>query len=179
MSIKYTPDHEWIDVHGDGTATVGITVLNKIGHALENALLRRDNSDKPGSLEALGVIRQAIHEIDLILASLTDKRESPVPPGLIGALDELYPAQAIAQAGYAVRPIMQSEPIAYPSRIPRATSSCTSVINGTPVSRSVSRLAEAMSRRSMDVTANLRAPAKSCCNPAPSLSARVQMATAP
>ena len=26
MSIKYTPDHEWIDVHGDGTATVGITV---------------------------------------------------------------------------------------------------------------------------------------------------------
>jgi len=26
MSIKYTPDHEWLDVHGDGTATVGITV---------------------------------------------------------------------------------------------------------------------------------------------------------
>jgi len=26
MSIKYTPDHEWVDVHGDGTATVGITV---------------------------------------------------------------------------------------------------------------------------------------------------------
>lgn len=26
MSIKYTPDHEWLDVHGDGTATVGISV---------------------------------------------------------------------------------------------------------------------------------------------------------
>ena len=26
MSIKYTPDHEWVEVHGDGTATVGITV---------------------------------------------------------------------------------------------------------------------------------------------------------
>ena len=26
MSIKYTPDPEWLDVHGDGTATVGITV---------------------------------------------------------------------------------------------------------------------------------------------------------
>jgi glycine cleavage system H protein len=26
MSIKYTPDHEWLDLHGDGTATVGITV---------------------------------------------------------------------------------------------------------------------------------------------------------
>ncbi|MBB5205455.1 glycine cleavage system H protein [Inhella inkyongensis] len=25
MTIKYTPDHEWIEVHGDGTATVGIT----------------------------------------------------------------------------------------------------------------------------------------------------------
>jgi glycine cleavage system H protein len=26
MSIKYTADHEWLEVHGDGTATVGITV---------------------------------------------------------------------------------------------------------------------------------------------------------
>jgi glycine cleavage system H protein len=26
MSIKYTPDHEWLEVHGDGTATVGITM---------------------------------------------------------------------------------------------------------------------------------------------------------
>ncbi|MDP0971269.1 glycine cleavage system protein GcvH, partial [Klebsiella pneumoniae] len=26
MAIKYTPDHEWIEVHGDGTAPVGITV---------------------------------------------------------------------------------------------------------------------------------------------------------
>ncbi|PTT89510.1 glycine cleavage system protein GcvH [Pelomonas sp. HMWF004] len=26
MSIKYTPDHEWLEVHGDGTATVGITL---------------------------------------------------------------------------------------------------------------------------------------------------------
>jgi glycine cleavage system H protein len=26
MSIKYTADHEWVEVHGDGTATVGITV---------------------------------------------------------------------------------------------------------------------------------------------------------
>lgn len=26
MTIKYTPDHEWVEVHGDGTVTVGITV---------------------------------------------------------------------------------------------------------------------------------------------------------
>ncbi len=26
MSIKYTADHEWVEVHADGTATVGITV---------------------------------------------------------------------------------------------------------------------------------------------------------
>ena len=25
MTIKYTPDHEWLQLHGDGTATVGIT----------------------------------------------------------------------------------------------------------------------------------------------------------
>lgn len=26
MTIKYTPDHEWVEIHADGTATVGITV---------------------------------------------------------------------------------------------------------------------------------------------------------
>jgi glycine cleavage system H protein len=26
MTVKYTPDHEWIQVEGDGPATVGITV---------------------------------------------------------------------------------------------------------------------------------------------------------
>lgn len=26
MSTKYTEDHEWVTAHGDGTATVGITV---------------------------------------------------------------------------------------------------------------------------------------------------------
>jgi glycine cleavage system H protein len=26
MTIKYTPDHEWLQINADGTATVGITV---------------------------------------------------------------------------------------------------------------------------------------------------------
>jgi len=26
MTIKYTPDHEWVQIDADGTATVGITV---------------------------------------------------------------------------------------------------------------------------------------------------------
>lgn len=26
MTIKYTPDHEWVEIAGDGTVTVGITV---------------------------------------------------------------------------------------------------------------------------------------------------------
>jgi glycine cleavage system H protein len=26
MTIKYTPDHEWVQLEGDGTATVGITL---------------------------------------------------------------------------------------------------------------------------------------------------------
>jgi glycine cleavage system H protein len=26
MTIKYTPDHEWVQIEADGTATVGITV---------------------------------------------------------------------------------------------------------------------------------------------------------
>lgn len=62
------------------------------------------------------------------------------------------------------------------ARICRARSPATSVRNGMPVSRSVSRLALVMSARLMSGTENLRAPASSCCRPAPSLSHNVQMA---
>ena len=74
------------------SATVGLTSINRLGLALEHALLRREHSATPGSLEALGVIRQAVGEIELMLAMLAEQRDPGEPNALIETLDSLYPA---------------------------------------------------------------------------------------
>ena len=74
------------------SATVGITTVNRLGLALEHALLRRDHSAQPGSLEALVTIRKAIDEIDLLLSALAEQRETEITYGLIDALEVIYPA---------------------------------------------------------------------------------------
>lgn len=73
------------------SATVGIGAVNQVGLALEHALLRRDKSAQPGSLEALGVIRLAVGEVELMLSAIAAQREPEIRPGLIDALDSLYP----------------------------------------------------------------------------------------
>ena len=77
------------------SATVGITPVNHLGHALEHALLRRDHSAHPGSLEALGVIRQAVGEIELMLSAIAQHYTPVEPQLLIATLDDLYPATTI------------------------------------------------------------------------------------
>jgi len=77
------------------SATVGITSINRLGLALEHALLRRDHSTQPGSLEALGKLREAIGQIELLLSALAEQRDPVVPFGLIEALDAAYPAPSI------------------------------------------------------------------------------------
>ena len=39
MTIKYTPDHEWLQINADGTATVGITSLGSPAELHEAGLL--------------------------------------------------------------------------------------------------------------------------------------------
>jgi chemosensory pili system protein ChpA (sensor histidine kinase/response regulator) len=77
------------------SAAVGIMPLNQLAHALENALLRRDLAAHPGSLEALGIIKQAISEIDLMLFTLAEDRALTPADALIEALDSLYPSQLV------------------------------------------------------------------------------------
>lgn len=77
------------------SATVGLTPINQLGYALEHALLRRDHSETPGSLEALGVIRRTVGELELMLAALAKQQEISVPPGLVEELDGLYPAVVV------------------------------------------------------------------------------------
>lgn len=97
------------------SATVGIDTVNQLGLALEHALLRRDNSPQIASLEALGVIRQAVGEIDLMLSALAEQREPAHNPALIAALEELYPAALLAQQPHA--PASQATPASEPPAI--------------------------------------------------------------
>ena len=78
------------------SATLGIASVNQLGSALEHALLRRDNSAFPGSLEALGLIRQAVSEIELTLSALAEQREPKIAAGLVEGLEALYPANVVA-----------------------------------------------------------------------------------
>ena len=80
---------------GGISATVGIKSINRLGVALEHALLRRDGSAQPFSLEAFGVIKQAIGELDFALLALAEQREPDVSPGLVETLETLYPAHAL------------------------------------------------------------------------------------
>ena len=90
------------------SATLGIAPVNQLGSALEHALLRRDNSAFPGSLEALGLIRQAVSEIELMLSALTEQREPEIAAGLVEGLEALYPANVVAPHEERVEPAEQS-----------------------------------------------------------------------
>ena len=64
------------------SATVGIISVNQLGLALEHALLRRDHSAHPGSLEAIGIIGQSVSELDMMLSALAEQRDFDAPLAL-------------------------------------------------------------------------------------------------
>lgn len=72
-------------------ATVGVDALNQISHALEKALLRRDDSPVRNHLGAPSIIRQAIQAIDGMLNALFHRRDIRPDTALTEALDALYP----------------------------------------------------------------------------------------
>ena len=104
------------------SATVGITPINHLGQALEHALLRRDHADHPGSLEALGIIRQAVGEIELMLSALAHQYTPEEPKALIAALESVYPATTVPTlpASPVLSPALESPASAAPDT-PSAT----------------------------------------------------------
>jgi chemosensory pili system protein ChpA (sensor histidine kinase/response regulator) len=74
------------------SATVGLLPINQLGHALELALLRRDDSENPGGAQALGIVRRTVGELESMFASALEQQDIVVPAGLIEELDEIYPA---------------------------------------------------------------------------------------
>jgi chemosensory pili system protein ChpA (sensor histidine kinase/response regulator) len=83
-------------------ATVGLPPINRLGLALEHALLRREHAAQPGSLEALEIVRQTIAEIELMVSLVAEKHEPKPAAYLIEALDNLYPAPLAADEDLAV-----------------------------------------------------------------------------
>ena len=74
------------------SATVGMDPVNRLGLALEHALLRRDHSSQQASPESLAVISQSVGELGAMLETIAVKHLPEEARELIVALDGLYPA---------------------------------------------------------------------------------------
>jgi len=83
---------------GSIAGTIGLMAVNRLGRALEHALLRRDASANPASLEALEIIRLAISSLEEMVESVAAQRPPEPASHLADALDTLYPA-AVADQG--------------------------------------------------------------------------------
>jgi chemosensory pili system protein ChpA (sensor histidine kinase/response regulator) len=114
---------------GGIAATVGLMPLNHLAIALEHALLRRDGSAHPESIEGLETVRQSIITLEEMFAGLALQRAPDEQIQLIAALDDIYhPAPAveepvspagaeiIAMPGLAT-PAPTPEPVAEPTKI--------------------------------------------------------------
>lgn len=73
-------------------ATVGLTAINELSHALEKALLRRQQAAQPASLEALETVRLSISSLEDMVAAVAEQQPPVAEPLLIDALESLYPA---------------------------------------------------------------------------------------
>ncbi|HJW03967.1 MAG TPA: response regulator [Azospira sp.] len=81
---------------GGIAGTIGLTPINRLGLALEHAVLRRDQSVQPSSLEALETIRLVIACLEEMVANVAAERLPEAAPHLVEALDSLYPSAATA-----------------------------------------------------------------------------------
>jgi len=88
-SEMYRAAHTLASIAG----TVGFPALNRLGRALEMALLRRNATAHPGNFEALEVLRQTIDELNAMLVAIAG-RHQPLPANsLVERLAALYPEE--------------------------------------------------------------------------------------
>ncbi|HRH13914.1 MAG TPA: Hpt domain-containing protein [Azonexus sp.] len=75
---------------GGIAATVGLMPLHHLATGLERALLRRDNSGRPESIEGLETVRQAIITLESMFEGLARQEAPAEQTHLIGALEDVY-----------------------------------------------------------------------------------------
>ncbi|MCL2829687.1 MAG: Hpt domain-containing protein [Betaproteobacteria bacterium] len=76
---------------GGTSGTVGILDIRHLAIALENALLRRDESLAPDSPEDLEVVGKVIFALEAMVTSVSKQYEPQAQPELIDALGRIYP----------------------------------------------------------------------------------------
>jgi chemosensory pili system protein ChpA (sensor histidine kinase/response regulator) len=82
---------------GSISGTVGFQNALQLGHGLEAALLRREKSAKPASLEALETLRIVIAELDQMVGAIGRGEPSGEAAALVANLAELYPLASIQE----------------------------------------------------------------------------------
>jgi len=75
---------------GGIAATVGLMPIHHLAIALEHALLRRDGSAHPASIEGLETVRQTIITLEDMFDGLARQEEPNEQAQLIGALDDVF-----------------------------------------------------------------------------------------
>ena len=110
---------------GGIAATVGLMPLNHLAIALEHALLRRDSSGHPESIEGLETVRQAIITLESMFDGLAVEQAPEDQPQLIVALEDVFHAPLLApEATPATAEIIHlhgfAEPAAAAEEVPAA-----------------------------------------------------------
>ncbi|MBS4018585.1 MAG: Hpt domain-containing protein [Dechloromonas sp.] len=82
---------------GGIAATVGLMPLHHLAYALEHALLRRDTSAQPDSIEGLETVRQAILTLEEMFAGLAAQQAPEEQPQLLAALEDIFHPGALAE----------------------------------------------------------------------------------
>jgi chemosensory pili system protein ChpA (sensor histidine kinase/response regulator) len=89
---------------GGIAATVGLMPLHHLAITLEHALLRRDVSGRPDSIEGLETVRQAIITLQMMFAGLARQEAPEEQIQLVAALEDVFLVQAEPEAASAPEP---------------------------------------------------------------------------
>lgn len=94
---------------GGIAATVGLMPINKLAIALEHALLRRDNSPHPDSIEGLEIVRQTILALEDMFVGLSSQIPPESQPVLLDSLENIFDLQVapavVEELGAASEPV--------------------------------------------------------------------------
>ncbi|WP_334157044.1 hybrid sensor histidine kinase/response regulator [Oryzomicrobium sp.] len=84
---------------GGIAGTLGLSAINRLGIALEHALLRRSHAPQPDDPYALAILADAVSALEDMVAKVADHAPPPARPELEMAVEELYSLSASRVGG--------------------------------------------------------------------------------
>lgn len=84
---------------GGIAGTLGLSAINRLGIALEHALLRRSHAPQPDDPYALAILADAVAALEDMVAKVADHAPPPARPELEMAVEELYSLSASRVGG--------------------------------------------------------------------------------